>query len=71
MLSDKQSLYLCSIITAGFLVAGILDILDSFIVLGFLCLMFLAVIINIFIVNPFQDEEDAVNNETTDTSEEG
>lgn len=58
MLTDKQSLYLCGFIIVGFLAAGILGMLDSYLVVGILSLAFLAVIINIFIVNPFKDEDD-------------
>ena len=58
MLTDKQSLYLCGFIIIGFLAAGILGILDSYLVVGILSLAFFAVIINIFIVNPFKEEDD-------------
>lgn len=72
MLTDKQSLFLCSFVVIGFVAAGILDMLDSFIVLGFLSLAFLAVIINIFIVNPFEEEEVEIKShvEKTSTQEE-
>lgn len=64
MLTDKQSIYLCIFVVLGFLISGILDIMDSFITQGILGLAFLAVIVNIFIENPFkQDFEESENND--------
>ena len=51
MLNDKQSLALSGLMAGGIFVAGILEILDNFIVLTILTIIFLAVIINIFYVN--------------------
>ncbi len=51
MLSDKQSLILCGLMAGGIFVAGILEILNNFIVLTILTIIFLAVIINIFYVH--------------------
>jgi len=48
MLTDKQSLILCGLIAVGIFVSGILDILDSVLVLALLALAFLAIIINLF-----------------------
>ncbi|OBQ55426.1 hypothetical protein JJL45_08035 [Tamlana sp. s12] len=47
MLSDKQSLGLTMLMVAGIFSFGILDILDNFIVLTIMTLIFSAVVINI------------------------
>jgi len=51
MLNDKQTLILSGLMAVGIFVTGILEILDNFIVLTILTIVFLAVIINIFYVN--------------------
>ncbi len=51
MLNDKQTLALSGLMAGGIFVTGILEILDNFIVLTILTIIFLAVIINIFYVN--------------------
>ena len=66
MLTDKQSIYLCIFVILGFLISGILDVMDSFITQGILGLAFLAIIVNIFITNPFkQDFEESESNDST------
>ena len=50
MLSDKQSLILTGLMAAGIFIFGILDILDNFVVLTILTLIFFAIIINLFYV---------------------
>ena len=51
MLNDKQTLALSGLMAGGIFVTGILEILDNFIVLTALTIIFLAVIVNIFYVN--------------------
>ncbi|MCF7568545.1 hypothetical protein L3X37_09230 [Sabulilitoribacter arenilitoris] len=51
MLNDKQTLILSGLMVGGIFVTGVLDILDNFIVLTILTIVFLAVVINIFYVN--------------------
>ena len=58
MFTDKQSLFLCGFVVIAFLAAGILDMLDSYVIMGLLGLIFLTIIVNIFVVNPFQEEDD-------------
>ena len=48
MLTDKQSLLLCGLMTLLIFIAGILDILHNFIVLTILSVAFLAIIVNLF-----------------------
>ena len=48
MLNDKQSLILTGLMVASIFVFGILKILDNFIVLTILTIMFFAIVINIF-----------------------
>ena len=59
MLTDKQALILSGIMTIGFFILGILDILDNFIVLTVLTIMFLTLIINLFYLN-YKPEKDVV-----------
>ncbi len=51
MLTDKQSLILCGFMTAGVFIFGILDILDNFIILTILTLIYIAVVFNLFYVS--------------------
>lgn len=48
MLNDKQSLALTGLMVAGIFVFGILDILDNFVVLTVLTIVFFTILINIF-----------------------
>lgn len=50
MLSNKQSIALTGFMVFGIFVFGILDILDHFIVLTVLTLVFFSIIINLFYV---------------------
>ncbi len=47
MLSNKQSLTLCGLMAIGIFVCGILDILDNFIVLTLLTIVFLIILLNL------------------------
>lgn len=60
MINDKQSLILCGAMAAGLFVGGILEILDNFIVLTLLTLVFATIIINLFFLkrDPKKDKED-------------
>ena len=58
MLNDKQSLSLCGLMTVGLFVGGLLDILDNFILLTILTLIFLTIIINLFIIKSKPDTEE-------------
>ena len=48
MLTDKQSLILCGLMAMGIFVTGILNVLQNFIVLTILTIIFLAIIVNLF-----------------------
>jgi Mn2+/Fe2+ NRAMP family transporter len=48
MLTDKQSLILTGLMAASIFVFGILDILDNFIVLTILTILFFTIVINMF-----------------------
>lgn len=56
MLSNKQSLILTALMAIGLFVFGVLDILDNFLILTALTLIFFAVIINIFYTH-FKNKE--------------
>jgi len=48
MLNDKQSLILTGLMVAGIFIFGVLDILENFVVLTILTIVFFTVFINIF-----------------------
>ncbi|WP_295984137.1 hypothetical protein [uncultured Algibacter sp.] len=48
MLNDKQSLILTGLMVAGIFIFGVLDILENFVVLTILTIVFFTVVINIF-----------------------
>lgn len=56
MLNDKQSLALTGLMVAGIFVFGILDVLDNFVVLTILTIVFFTVLINMF-YSRFKSEE--------------
>tara|TARA_R110000868_G_scaffold89459_2_gene248989 strand:+ start:1299 stop:1490 length:192 start_codon:yes stop_codon:yes gene_type:complete len=56
-LNDKQSLILCGVMTASIFVGGLLDILSNFVVLTVLTLIFLAIILNLFLIKKDSEEE--------------
>ncbi|WJJ97918.1 hypothetical protein [Algibacter luteus] len=48
MLNDKQSLILSGLMAASIFIFGILDILDNFIILTVLTIVFFTIVINMF-----------------------
>lgn len=50
MISNSLSLKLCAILVVGIFVSGIFNILDNFIVLTLICLLFLFIVVNMFSV---------------------
>ena len=63
MLTDKQSLILTGFMIGGIFIFGVLDILQNFIVLTLLTILFLIIIINMFLLNSktkkeIQEEKD-------------
>jgi len=64
MLNDRHSLALTGILTISIFVFGILDVLDNFVVLTVLTIIFFAIVINIFYAKlrheePKQEEKEA------------
>jgi preprotein translocase subunit SecG len=57
MLSDKQSLILCGLMAGGIFIFGILDILNNFVVLTILTLIFFTIIINLFYVKSKHEKD--------------
>lgn len=57
MLTDKQSLLLCVFIVIGFVVGGIFDLLETYLVTGILSVAFILVLLNIVIANPFKEKD--------------
>ena len=49
MLTDKQSLILCGLMAVGIFVGGLLNILDNFLMLTILTIIFSAILINLFL----------------------
>jgi len=63
MLTDKQSLILTGFMIGGIFIFGVLDILQNFIVLTLLTILFLIIIINMFLLKSktkkeIQEEKD-------------
>ncbi|WP_162919905.1 hypothetical protein [Hanstruepera ponticola] len=50
MLTDKQSIILCTVITVLFVLSGIFGILENFAIIGLLIVGLLVVIVNIVMV---------------------
>tara|TARA_R110002050_G_scaffold4573_1_gene22071 strand:- start:53541 stop:53738 length:198 start_codon:yes stop_codon:yes gene_type:complete len=50
LLNDKQSIALCGLMAGGVFVTGILDILNNFVVLTILTIIFFTIIINLFLL---------------------
>ena len=63
MLNNKQSLILTGVMASGIFVFGILDILNNFVILTILTLIFFAIIINLFYSGskPEQNDEEQNN----------
>ncbi|GGG59482.1 hypothetical protein [Bizionia arctica] len=61
--TDKQSLILCVIVALGFSISGIIGILDNFVIVAVLIILFLLVVFNLFRNKHFfdKDEVDASN----------
>ncbi|MBU3821694.1 hypothetical protein KO566_06450 [Flavobacteriaceae bacterium XHP0103] len=57
MLTDRQSLILCGFMAVGIFVGGLLDILDNFLTLTILTIIFSAILVNIFIQKKRHREE--------------
>lgn len=49
MLTDRQSLILCGLMAVGIFVGGLLNILDNFLMLTILTIIFLAILLNLFL----------------------
>ena len=49
MLTDKQSLILCTIVVVGFVVSGILNVFDNLLISGTILILFLIVIVNLLV----------------------
>lgn len=57
ILNNQQSLILCGVMAAGIFIGGILDILNNFIVLTILTLVFLTIILNLIFAKKHSKEE--------------
>jgi hypothetical protein len=61
MLTDKQSLILCAIVVFGFSISGIIGILDNFVIIAFLIILFLLIVANLFTQKPIEENESVLN----------
>lgn len=61
IINDKQSLTLCGVMVAGIFVGGILDILDHYVMLTILTLVFLTIVINLFLLKRNSEGEEKQN----------
>ena len=58
ILNDRQSLLLCGALAAGLFVTGVFDVLDNFVILTLLVLIYLLIIANIVYTKSKYFEED-------------
>ena len=64
MLTDKQSLILCGILATVIFVSGVLNILNNFIVLTVITIIFLTIVGNlVYTINKVKKKEDSTGNE--------
>lgn len=61
MITDEQSITLCGLMIIGIFVGGILDVLDNFIVLTILTLIFSTIIINLFFIKKKSEDKNQDN----------
>ncbi|MFV0572941.1 MAG: hypothetical protein ACK5M1_11000 [Xanthomarina gelatinilytica] len=47
ILTDKQSLILCAVVVLGFSISGIIGILDNYVIVAVLLVLFLLVVFNL------------------------
>jgi hypothetical protein len=57
-LTDKQSLIICAIIVFGFSICGIIGILDNYVIVGALLVLFILVVVNLFTNKSFFDKDE-------------
>ncbi|WP_223551548.1 hypothetical protein [Aestuariivivens sp. NBU2969] len=62
ILRDKQSLLLCGTLAAGLFVCGVFNMLDNFVVLTLLVLIYLLIVVNIVYTKSKYPEEDMDSN---------
>lgn len=65
MLTDKQSLIICAVVVLGFSTSGIIGILDNYVIVAVLLVLFLLVVVNLF-TNRKLFEKEQKNQEVTD-----
>lgn len=58
MLSNIQSLFLCGLLAGGIFIAGILKILDNYIVKTILTIIFIIIVSNLIYVNTKSKNEE-------------
>ncbi|HLV15762.1 MAG TPA: hypothetical protein VKY41_11320 [Xanthomarina sp.] len=58
ILTDKQSLLICAIVTFGFSILGIMDALGSYVVVAILVILFLLVVVNLLLNKQLFDKDD-------------
>ncbi|WP_242134876.1 hypothetical protein [Aestuariivivens marinum] len=62
ILNDRQSLLLCGSLAAGLFITGVFNILDNFVVLTLLVLIYLLIVVNIVYTKRKYPEEDMDSN---------
>lgn len=73
ILTDKQSLIICAIVTFGFSILGIVDALDNYVVVIVLLSLFLVIVVNLLTSKhlfdkdeePLEKEEISLNKDKT------
>ena len=66
MLTDRQSIFLCIIVVVGFVVFGILNMLDQIYIAIPIIVIFMIIIINLFVTKrdpEVEEEQDIIKQE--------
>jgi hypothetical protein len=63
-LTDKQSLIICAIVAFGFAICGIIGLLENYVIVGVLILLFLLVVVNLFTSKHFFDKDEDIMDKT-------
>jgi hypothetical protein len=59
-LTDNQSLIICAIVVFGFVICGIIGLLDNYVIVGALIVMFILVIVNLLANKHFFDKDEDI-----------
>lgn len=68
ILKDKQSLIICAIVVFGFSISGIIGVLDNFVIVAVLLVLFLVIVLNL-VTNKHLFDKDEETQDKIDKNE--